>query len=212
MADRIGVIDKGGLVVVESVFGWPGIGQLAWQAIQQVDIPVIVGVTTVSALATTLFLGGYHAPWPINALIPAMDQGWWGPLWFMLKVQLLISLFVWLRGTLPRFRYDQFMTLGWKWLIPISLVWVMVIATFRIARNLAWFSNPLVMGGTVVVILALFAIWWLLDREPEPPEPEAETTFDAFAGGYPVPPMPGQKLPELADVVPSKLDAERTDA
>jgi NADH-quinone oxidoreductase subunit H len=88
----------------------------------------------------------------------------------------------------------------------------MVIATFRIARNLAWFSNPLVMGGTVVVILALFAIWWLLDREPEPPEPEAETTFDAFAGGYPVPPMPGQKLPELADVVPSKLDAERTDA
>ncbi len=171
-----------------------------------------INMATVSAVATTLFLGGYHAPWPINALIPAMDQGWWGPLWFMLKVQLLISLFVWLRGTLPRFRYDQFMTLGWKWLIPISLVWVMLIATFRIARNLAWFSNPLVMGGTVVVILALFAIWWLLDREPEPPEPEAETTFDAFAGGYPVPPMPGQKLPELADVVPSKLDAERTDA
>ena len=171
-----------------------------------------INMATVSAVATTLFLGGSHAPWPINALIPAMDQGWWGPLWFMLKVQLLISLFVWLRGTLPRFRYDQFMTLGWKWLIPISLVWVMVIATFRIARNLAWFSNPLVMGGTVVVILALFAIWWLLDREPEPPEPEAETTFDAFAGGYPVPPMPGQKLPELADVVPSKLDAERTDA
>lgn len=49
-----------------------------------------------------------------------MDQGW-GP-WFVLKVQLLISLFVWLRGTLPWFRYDQFMNLGWKWLIPISLV------------------------------------------------------------------------------------------
>ncbi|RZG12184.1 ABC transporter permease, partial [Klebsiella pneumoniae] len=44
-------IFMGGLVVVESVFGWPGIGQLAWQAIQQVDIPVIVGVTTVSAVA-----------------------------------------------------------------------------------------------------------------------------------------------------------------
>ncbi len=47
-------IFMGGLVVVESVFGWPGIGQLAWQAIQQVDIPVIVGVTTVSALAIVL--------------------------------------------------------------------------------------------------------------------------------------------------------------
>ena len=171
-----------------------------------------INMATVSAVATTLFLGGYHAPWPINWLIPAMDQGWWGPLWFVLKVQLLISLFVWLRGTLPRFRYDQFMNLGWKWLIPISLVWVMLIATFRIARATGWLSNPLVIGGTLVVVLALFAIWWLLDREPEPALPDDSGTFDAFAGGYPVPPMPGQKLPELADVVPSKLDAERTDA
>lgn len=170
-----------------------------------------INMATVSAVATTLFLGGYHAPWPISWLIPAMDQGWWGPLWFVLKVQLLISLFVWLRGTLPRFRYDQFMTLGWKWLIPIALVWVMVIATFRIARATGWLSNPLVIGGTVVVLLALFAIWWLLDREPEPDELHDTGPFDAFAGGYPVPPMPGQQLPELADVVPSKLDAERTD-
>ncbi|MBK8445372.1 MAG: NADH-quinone oxidoreductase subunit NuoH [Micropruina sp.] len=171
-----------------------------------------INMATVSAVATTLFLGGYRAPWPISWLIPAMDQGWWGPLWFVLKVQLLISLFVWLRGTLPRFRYDQFMTLGWKWLIPISLVWVMVIATFRIARATGWLSNPLVIGGTLVVVLALFAIWWLLDREPEPDELTDTGPFDAFAGGYPVPPMPGQTLPELADVVPSKLDAERTDA
>ena len=170
-----------------------------------------INMATVSAVATTLFLGGYHAPWPIN-LIPAMDQGWWGPLWFALKVQLLISMFVWLRGTLPRFRYDQFMTLGWKWLIPISLVWVMLIATFRIARTQGWLSNPLVLGITGIAIVALFALWWLLDREPEPPEVDTSGTFDAFAGGYPVPPMPGQQLPELIDVVPSKLDAERTDA
>jgi NADH-quinone oxidoreductase subunit H len=49
-------------------------------------------------------------------------------LWFFLKVQFLISIFVWLRGTLPRLRYDQFMKLGWKGLIPISLAWIMVIA------------------------------------------------------------------------------------
>lgn len=87
-----------------------------------------------------------------------------------------------------------------------------LIATFRIARATGWLSNLLVIGGTLAVVLALFAIWWLLDREPEPALPDDSGTFDAFAGGYPVPPMPGQKLPELADVVPSKLDAERTDA
>ncbi|WP_415094813.1 NADH-quinone oxidoreductase subunit NuoH [Micropruina sp.] len=168
-----------------------------------------INMATVSAVATTLFLGGFHAPWPINALIPAMDQGWWGPLWFMLKVQLLISVFVWLRGTLPRFRYDQFMTLGWKWLIPISLVWVMLISTVRIARAQNWLANPLVIGGLVVVVLALFALWWWLDRQPEP-ELAEPTPFDPFAGGYPVPPMPGQRLPEQADVV--HAEAERTDA
>lgn len=169
-----------------------------------------INMATVSAVATTLFLGGYHAPWPLN-LIPGLDGGWWGPLWFVLKVQLLISLFVWLRGTLPRFRYDQFMTLGWKWLIPISLVWVMAVATVRIARTEGWLANPLVMGIGLAVLLALAALWFLLDREPEPePQPKSKT-FDAFAGGYPVPPMPGEKLPELADVVPAGVDPEPND-
>ncbi|MFT4297476.1 MAG: NADH-quinone oxidoreductase subunit NuoH [Micropruina sp.] len=166
-----------------------------------------INMATVSAVCTTLFVGGYHAPWPINWLVPAMDQGWWGPLWFALKVQLFISLFVWLRGTLPRFRYDQFMTLGWKWLIPISLVWVMLVATVRIARAEGWLANPLVIGIAAVVVIALFALWWLLDREPEP-EPESTAAFDPFAGGYPVPPMPGQRLPEQADVL--HAEAERT--
>lgn len=167
-----------------------------------------INMATVSAVATTLFLGGYHAPWPINALFPAFDTGWWGPLWFVLKVQLLISVFVWLRGTLPRFRYDQFMNLGWKWLIPISLVWVMLVATARIARAEGWFT-PTVMVIAGVVVVALFALWWLLDREPEPDIVE-EVAFDPFAGGYPVPPMPGQKLPEQVDVLPA--EPERTDA
>ena len=168
-----------------------------------------INMATVSAVATTLFIGGYHAPWPINVLIPAMDTGWWGPLWFMLKVQLLISVFVWLRGTLPRFRYDQFMTLGWKWLIPISLVWVMLVSAVRISRSEGWLSNPYVIGVTAAVVIGLFALWWRLDREPEL-EPVDEVPFDPFAGGYPVPPMPGQQLPEQVDVVRS--EAERTNA
>jgi peptide/nickel transport system permease protein len=66
----IGVF-MGGLVVVESVFGWPGIGQLAWQAIQQVDIPVIVGVTTISAVA--IVLGNLVADLVIPLIDPRID-------------------------------------------------------------------------------------------------------------------------------------------
>ena len=80
----------------------------------------------------------------------------------------------------------------------------------RIARAQAWLSNPWVIGGTVAALLALFGLWYWLDRVPEPVE-EPPGEFDAFAGGYPVPPMPGQKLPEMADVVPASTEAERTD-
>ena len=81
-----------------------------------------MNMITVSALAVTLFLGGYHAPLPFN-LIPGANSGYWGVIWFLLKVLVMLFIFVWLRGTLPRLRYDQFMRFGWRWLIPISLVW-----------------------------------------------------------------------------------------
>ena len=77
---------------------------------------------TVSAMATTLFLGGWRGPW----LPPVV--------WFLIKLFLFIFLFIWLRGTLPRFRYDQLMRFGWKVLLPIALVNIMVTAVFVALR------------------------------------------------------------------------------
>lgn len=158
-----------------------------------------INMATVSAVATTLFLGGYHAIWPFSLFIP--DTGYWGLLWFMIKVQLLISFFVWLRGTLPRFRYDQFMDLGWKWMIPISFVWIMIIAVGRKLRTEGILSAELMMIIGGIALLGLVAAILLGGREADEPEVVDPGPFDAFAGGFPVPPMPGQELPELAGVV-----------
>ena len=166
-----------------------------------------INMATVSAIATTLFLGGYHAPWPL-ALIPGVDTGWWGLLWFVLKVQLLISLFVWLRGTLPRFRYDQFMALGWKFLIPISLVWVMGASLIIGLRNHGLLQGPLLWILIGLVVVALFAVALLRTEPVGPVETYADGPVDAFAGGYPVPPLPGQELPELAGVIAGQTDAD----
>ena len=94
-----------------------------------------INMITVSALATTLFLGGWRAPWPISTCGAGANTGWWPLLWFLAKVWLFMFVFIWLRGTLPRLRYDQFMTFGWKVLIPVSLVWIVVVAT--VARHRA---------------------------------------------------------------------------
>jgi len=87
-----------------------------------------INMVTVSALATTLFLGGWRAPWPISVW-PDANTGWYPLIWFLAKVLILLFCFVWLRGTLPRIRYDQLMRFGWKVLIPVALVWILVIAT-----------------------------------------------------------------------------------
>ena len=92
-----------------------------------------VNMTTVSALATTMFLGGWHAPWPIN-MWDGANSGWWPLLWFTAKVWAFLFFYFWLRATLPRLRYDQFMALGWKVLIPVSLVWIAIVGTTRSLR------------------------------------------------------------------------------
>src|SRR4029453_8430607 len=163
-----------------------------------------MNMITVSALAVTLFLGGYAAPLPFN-LIPGADDGYWGLLWFLVKVLAVLFIFVWLRGTLPRLRYDQFMRFGWRWLIPISLVWTVMIAVLRIGQREGWFSGRGFWLGAAVVFAVLVGLAFFGGKE-EPKEaaggPAAEGIggFAAFAGGYPVPPMGDQVLPEFAQV------------
>jgi NADH-quinone oxidoreductase subunit H len=147
-----------------------------------------INMATVSALATTLFLGGWRAPWPIS-IWDGANEGYWPFIWFMGKVLFFIFIFIWLRGSLPRLRYDQFMAFGWKVLIPISVVWIVAVAAIRVVElrggfDRTWFIVAAAVLGVLVVVLLFFE-----DRSE--PEPEAEREpFDAFAGGYPVPPMP----------------------
>jgi NADH-quinone oxidoreductase subunit H len=173
-----------------------------------------INMVTVSALATTLFLGGWRAPWPLS-LWEGANAGWWPILWFVGKIMLFLFFFIWLRGTLPRLRYDQFMKLGWKLLIPASLVWILVVAILRAMRNAEIDARSYVFTAAAVFFV-IFAALWLYDlvrardEEPatEPGEPEDEAPkpavpFDAFAGGYPVPPMPGQTFSEPVPVAVS---------
>ena len=146
-----------------------------------------VNMFTVSALATTLFLGGWHAPWPIN-MWDGANTGWWPLLWFIAKVWGFMFMFFWLRGTLPRMRYDQFMALGWKVLIPVSLVWIMIVASTRSLRN-AGYDNlavGLITVGAVVALILLFALWRMVRGRNirKIPEQAVDT------GAFPIPPMP----------------------
>ena len=115
-----------------------------------------VNIIAVSALATTLFLGGYHAI-PGLGFTEQWLGGWFTLIWFFIKVLFFFFIFVWLRGTLPRLRYDQFMQFGWKVLIPVSLLWILVVATLRVISTSSQ-SRPLTFAFAGVVVLIVMGI------------------------------------------------------
>jgi NADH-quinone oxidoreductase subunit H len=90
-------------------------GGMRWGLFAQAEY---VNMITLSALAVTLFLGGWH--------FPVLDM--LGPLWFVLKLLLLVCFFIWLKATLPRLRYDQLMRFGWKILLPLATLNAVVTA------------------------------------------------------------------------------------
>jgi NADH-quinone oxidoreductase subunit H len=150
-----------------------------------------VNMVTVSALAATLFLGGWRAPWPLSLWSGAND-GWWPMLWFTGKVILLIFVFVWLRGTLPRLRYDQFMHLGWKVLLPINLGWILVVATIRVLDDRGW-SKVGAFAVALAPVLIIFAIASFAldraDRRRAVAETAADQAEEQRTKAFPVPPM-----------------------
>ncbi|HTQ18397.1 NADH-quinone oxidoreductase subunit NuoH [Mycobacterium sp.] len=167
-----------------------------------------VNMTTVSALAATMFLGGWHAPWPLNMWAGA-NTGWWPVLWFTAKVWTFLFIYFWLRATLPRFRYDQFMALGWKLLIPFSLVWIMVAAVIRTLKNEGF------QQWTLVLVIASFVMGVLLlallrkpfsapsaralARQRRKLNADSAESVSA-APAFPTPPLPGQVAGQKVDL------------
>jgi NADH-quinone oxidoreductase subunit H len=159
-----------------------------------------VNMVIVSAFATTLFLGGYMAPWPISLINDNyFNGGWWPLLWFWAKTLVLLFVYIWLRGTLPRLRYDQFMRIGWKILVPANLVWIVLIVALRAFRSEEGVSTSqiLLFGG--IALLLLIGVSMLL---PDRRVPGDEDQVPITGGGYPVPPIdleiPGKPKPKRA--------------
>ncbi|HEX3816432.1 MAG TPA: NADH-quinone oxidoreductase subunit NuoH [Mycobacteriales bacterium] len=150
-----------------------------------------INMVGVSAMCTTLFLGGWRAPWPIS-LWGGANSGWVPLIWFFAKLFLLLSAFIWLRATLPRLRYDQLMQLGWKILVPFSLVWLLLVAALQALRGsgLAPWKSVAWVGIPVVILLLI--VFKLYDDRIERIEAEATAEAEAEAAlptPFPTPPM-----------------------
>jgi NADH-quinone oxidoreductase subunit H len=152
-----------------------------------------INMVTVSALATTLFLGGWRAPWGVHAIWSGCNSGWFPLIWFVAKVIIAIFIFIWLRGTLPRMRYDQFMAFGWKVLIPINLVWILAVTSIHVLRDRNWpawkaTGVPLAIVLLIVVIPALMA-WEGAQARRAAQQLEDDEEEEALSQTFPTPPL-----------------------
>ena len=126
-----------------------------------------INMATVSALATTLFLGGWHAPFWIDHVWAGANEGYWPVLWFFGKVLFFIFLFIWLRGSLPRLRYDQFMAFGWKRLIPIALVWIVAVATIRSVSLEGGLDRRYVLIGVGILAVLFLVLFFVGEQDAD---------------------------------------------
>ena len=162
-----------------------------------------INMLNVSTVAVVVFFGGWRAPAPLSMINDGMfNTGWWPMLWLIIKVWVFMCFFVWLRATLLRFRYDTFMQLGWKILIPVALGWLVLVAIIQGLGAFTELNTRTILLGlaavfAVIAIILMFTEGKAEDRRDEkadgPTHPADD--FDAFAGGFPVPPLPGQSLP-----------------
>jgi NADH-quinone oxidoreductase subunit H len=165
-----------------------------------------INMATVSALATTLFLGGWHAPFWIDHLYGGFNEGYWPVLWFFGKVLAFIFFFIWLRGSLPRMRYDQFMALGWKYLIPISLGWIIAVGTIRAISLEGGIDRQYLLIGIGIAAVVFLAMFFF----GEPAE-EDTTEVEETPAGFPVPPMPAGGAVR-GSAAPLTFDDDRVEA
>jgi NADH-quinone oxidoreductase subunit H len=108
-----------------------------------------VATVTVAAVAVTLFLGGWRGPHPDFLL-------WlWPLLWFLAKITLVIYLYIWIRGSLPRMRYDRLMQFGWKILIPFGLLWVLVTGAIVVLPDYYGRRSIFLIGAGILGVLLL---------------------------------------------------------
>lgn len=95
----------------------------------------------ISILAATLFMGGWLSPFEGIPLLEPMFSWVPGMVWLLLKTSLFLFIYLWIRATFPRYRYDQVMRLGWKVFIPVTLVWLVIISTMQVFDIGPWFNN-----------------------------------------------------------------------
>jgi NADH-quinone oxidoreductase subunit H len=153
-----------------------------------------VNIIAVSALATTLFLGGYHAL-PGLGFTEQWLGGWFTLVWFFIKILGFFFVFVWLRGTLPRLRYDQFMKFGWKVLIPFSLAWIMVVSTLRVMSQ-QQAPRVIIVAFIFSIALIYIAITSLIDRNKVNLAKAAKVT-NSSEPNFPVPTIPNTRAEQL---------------
>jgi len=122
-------------------------------------------MVTASALMATLFFGGWDIPFTHADETPSFLMTVLTLLMFGLKTGFFLFTYIWIRWTLPRFRYDQLMALGWKVLLPLALVYLTVLATaiWYLHARLGWaYGTPMALAlGGVNIVLLVFLVWWL---------------------------------------------------